>query len=155
MTITRDDLLAIAMGKIESAVEEFSQAVNHGSVTIVAPGGGMVSENFAYREFACKCGCGFESIHPDLVAILEEVRAHFGKPVHITSGCRCAVHNARVGGAKLSQHTYARASDITIRDVPPEDVRAAVLQLFPDIGGIKAYPGFTHVDIRTKGKWRG
>lgn len=150
MSVETNNLIAEAMAKIEPILEKMV-----GEGVLPARDGERASEHFAYREFACRCGCGFESIHPDLVEILEGIRAHYGKPIHVTSGCRCAAHNARVGGAKFSQHTYARASDIAIRDVPPEDVRATVLSLYPDIGGIKAYPGFTHIDIRTKGKWRG
>ena len=58
----------------------------------------------------------------DLIGILEEVRQHFMKPVTITSGCRCANHNYRIGGAKDSQHIYGRAADIQVKDTPPEKV---------------------------------
>ena len=43
-------------------------------------------------------------IDDELVVLLQCIREHFGKPVHITSGYRTAEHNAAVGGSKSSQH---------------------------------------------------
>ncbi|MDR1472543.1 MAG: peptidase M15 [Synergistaceae bacterium] len=43
---------------------------------------------------------------------LEALRAAFGRPLVITSGYRCAEHNARVGGAAGSLHLTGRAADV-------------------------------------------
>ena len=70
---------------------------------------GQLSEHFHAREFQCKCAsrgykewyfCGGDSWpHPELVAKLEALRQRIGKPITVTSGCRCAAYNAKVGGA--------------------------------------------------------
>jgi uncharacterized protein YcbK (DUF882 family) len=55
------------------------------------------------HEIACRC-CGEIVIWPEALDALERVRAGLDAPMHITSGHRCALHNARVGGAPLSLH---------------------------------------------------
>jgi hypothetical protein len=44
--------------------------------------------------------------------ILEPIRKHFDKPIHIISGYRNAVLNKKVGGSKTSQHMIGQAADI-------------------------------------------
>lgn len=56
------------------------------------------------------------------VAILEPVRAHFGKPVHINSGYRSPKVNAAVGSKPTSQHALGEAADIEIPGVPTVEV---------------------------------
>ena len=74
--------------------------------------------HFKKSEFACKCGCGFDSINHNVVALLEDIRSYFGdRPVIVTSGCRCAKHNSSVGGAQGSRHVLGKASDIYIDGV--------------------------------------
>lgn len=71
--------------------------------------------HFERNEFACKCGCGFDNINLKLPQILENIRSHFGgRPVIITSGCRCANHNAEVGGVQGSRHVLGKAVDFYI-----------------------------------------
>ncbi len=57
----------------------------------------QLSPSFRVREFACK-GSDAVLIDDELVVLLQCIREHFGKPVHITSGYRTAEHNAAVGG---------------------------------------------------------
>jgi uncharacterized protein YcbK (DUF882 family) len=116
------------------------------------------SKHFSYSEFACKCGCGFESLHPDSIKVLEAVRNNFGVPVIVNSGCRCYSHNQKVGGSSNSQHCYARAADIVVQGVPPIQVYqwldAGPLK---GKGGLGNYATFTHADTRLKGpaRWNG
>ena len=63
----------------------------------------QLSPSFRVREFACK-GSDVVLIDDELVVLLQCIREHFGKPVHITSGYRTTEHNAAVGGSKSSQH---------------------------------------------------
>ncbi|EFB70301.1 hypothetical protein PROVRUST_08565, partial [Providencia rustigianii DSM 4541] len=49
-----------------------------------------LSEYFNSTEFACKDGCGASDVDAELVGVLEDVRAHFNKPVYVVSGRRCA-----------------------------------------------------------------
>lgn len=68
----------------------------------------MLNKYFKRREFACRCGCGTSTVDAELLQVVTDVREHFGSPVVITSGHRCAKHNANVGGAKSSMHLLVR-----------------------------------------------
>lgn len=72
---------------------------------------------FKKSEFTCKCGCGMNNISIELVKVLEDIRNHFGQPCTVTSGCRCASHNKKVGGVQGSRHVAGKASDIYIKGV--------------------------------------
>lgn len=108
-----------------------------------------LAENFKAREFDCKCGeCDLTYIDTDLVNYLQKIRDHFGAPVNITSGYRCAAHNKRVGGATNSYHTKGQAADIYIKDVDPLEIAKYAESL--GILGIGHYDTFVHIDTRTK-----
>ncbi len=115
-----------------------------------------VSPHFQRREFACRCGCGFDTVDAQTLEALERIRQHFNQPVTITSGCRCATHNASVGGARNSQHTLGRAADIQVRNVAPHTVAAWVEANLPRVS-VGRYNTFTHVDTRSNGpaRWQG
>ena len=112
---------------------------------------GDVGRFFNRAEFACKCGCGFDDINPDLVNLLDRIRAHFDRPMTITSGCRCQIHNRHVGGAEHSQHILGRAADVVVAGIIPPLVAEAAAQY--GANGIKVYSGWTHIDVRTGRKW--
>jgi len=58
---------------------------------------------------------------------LEQVRALVGFPLEISSGYRCPELNARVGGARTSQHTRGEAADFTCAEFgPPLDIIRAI-----------------------------
>ncbi len=130
---------------------------------------GNVTRNFSRAEFACQCGCSLADPHPLLVTGLQEVRDIIGQPIIITSGCRCAEHNAAVGGVPDSQHLphlsgYCMAADI----ICPGATLAALLDvasLVPQFhnGGIGAYfqtanlrqpESWLHLDVRRDGPAR-
>lgn len=115
-----------------------------------------LSTNFKVKEFDCKCGkyCKVTVVHPELVEKLQKLRNHFGKPVIINSGYRCAPHNRNVGGAAASQHLFGKAADIVVKGVSPEEVARVASSI--GFTGIGVYNTFTHVDIRAKkARWRG
>lgn len=126
---------------------------------------GDLSTHFSAQEFACKCRtrglrqadgyCGGKSwISPTLVAKLEELRAAIGKPILITSGCRCQLYNRYVGGASASQHLMGTAADVTVKGMAPSEVAAVAERV--GFGGIGRYKTFTHVDVRsTTARWKG
>ena len=51
-----------------------------------------------------------------LLAVLDELREDFGKPIIINSFYRDFSHNLRVGGVKTSKHLRGAAVDITSPD---------------------------------------
>lgn len=73
---------------------------------------GDLSKNFSRSEFECKCGCGEAEVSPFLIEVLQRLRDVLGVKITVTSGRRCAAHNAAVGGAKNSQHLQGLAADI-------------------------------------------
>lgn len=83
----------------------------------------QLSPSFKVREFGCK-GSDVVLLDEELVVLLQCIREHFGKPLHITSGYRTAAHNAAVGGSKSSQHLLGRAADFWVEDTPVASVAA-------------------------------
>ena len=109
-----------------------------------------VSEHFLIREFRCKDGSDPIFIAEMLPRVLEEIRAHFGKPVIINSGYRTPPYNQSKGGAEHSQHMYGTAADIRIDGIHPADVADYARQIMANFGGVGRYDSFTHVDVRKK-----
>lgn len=71
-------------------------------------------KNFKPEEFRCNCGkcCGYPSYMKQVeLKHLQKIRDHYGKPMTITSGLRCANENARVGGVANSGHLNGYAAD--------------------------------------------
>lgn len=115
---------------------------------------GDLSKDFSRREFACRCGCGFDTVDAELLPVLQAVRDHFNASVTVTSGARCADHNRRVGGAKSSQHLYGRAADIQVKGHTSREVQDWLVENYPDRLGIGFNSRFTHIDTRTNGPVR-
>lgn len=88
------------------AIKEYSRARD---------GEKKLSPSFRVREFACGDGSDPIMIDEELVVVLQCIREHFGKPLHITSGYRTGSYNARpdVNGSKTSQHLLGRALRIS------------------------------------------
>lgn len=126
---------------------------------IQAPSG-LITPHFSWHEMACR-HCGEI---PEVAAVqktaawLEEVRTQLGDhPMHISSGCRCKLHNAAIGGEPNSYHLLGWAVDITVRDLSPPEVhrRCKAMQRSGLIGGIGRYRAFTHVDRGPVRSWSG
>lgn len=100
----------------------------------------QISPHFSLKEFQCAC-CRCVKLDPRLVHILENVRAHIGQPVFVTSGYRCPVHNAAVSGAEDSDHLYGWAADIVVRSMLPKSLAVVVGWFMPEgTGRIGLYP---------------
>lgn len=104
-----------------------------------------ISKHFNRSEFDCRCGCGLNTVDVRLVEILEQVRKHFGCPVIINSGCRCATHNRKIEGRANSKHLIGKAADIiVVKRIPRE-----VFDYLKDYTcGLGLYSTFVHVDSR-------
>lgn len=121
-----------------------------------------LTNNFSLKEFECNCGCSMPSFVKDnvlkLVEDLQVIREKIDKPIKITNAYRCKSHNAKVGGAKNSQHLLGKAADLQVKDVKPKEVADLVESLMKseliNKGGVGRYSSFTHVDIRgTNARW--
>lgn len=120
-----------------------------------------LSENFKVSEFLCHGNgcCKTGKVDEKLVEIVQKIRTHFGKPVHISSAYRCSTWNEAVGGVSGSYHCYGQAADIKVEGIAP----AEVAKYAESIGvlGIGLYETdkdghFVHVDTRTtKSFWYG
>lgn len=82
----------------------------------------QVTEHFNMQEFKCECGgkyCdGFPiPMNRALIEKLEQVRKDLGIPLIVTSGVRCEVLNAEIGGVLDSYHKLGRAADIAVYTV--------------------------------------
>lgn len=120
---------------------------------------------FKESEFKCKCGnCELPKNVPsdELIDILVEIREHYNAPVTINSGYRCEEHNAKVGGAKTSQHFKGSAVDFVVKGVKTAEVHKFVLEKYGDKPlGIAVkhnfnneFAGFVHIDTRgKKARW--
>lgn len=119
-------------------------------------GNKKLSANFKVREFACTDGSDPIFVDSELVNVLQKIRAHFGKPVTITSAYRTPGRNKAVGGKPYSMHLYGKAADIKVKNVSPAKVAAYAEKLLPNKGGIGTYSTFTHIDVRNvKARWKG
>jgi len=116
---------------------------------------GDLSEHFNRKEFACPCGCGYDTVDAELVRVLENMRDMLrGKPVKINSGCRCIRHNAKVGGVESSLHRHGKAADIVVKGLDADIVADCLDELYPDKYGIGRYPSWVHIDVRPeKARW--
>lgn len=105
-------------------------------------------KHFKQKEFACKCGCGFDTIDPELAYRLDMARTTSGIAYNVLSGCRCAAHNEAEGGSPTSSHKKGKAVDIAA--LTPfhrfHIVRGLIMAGFKRI---LIYPekGFIHADV--------
>lgn len=119
-------------------------------------GNTQLTKNFQVKEFACSDGTDTIFISSLLVSVLQNVRDHYGKAVHINSAYRTEAHNKKIGGAAYSQHKYGIAADIHVDGVKPKELAAYIETLLPTSGGIGIYSSFVHVDVRrTRARWNG
>ncbi len=108
----------------------------------------MVAPHFSLREFECRC-CRRVQLATRLVLLLEDLRAHRGRPIVITSGYRCDAHNRIAGGVSGSLHLRGQAVDI-VSDIEEQQKLSGVARFlgFEEIvpGGAKNY---LHLGLKT------
>lgn len=121
-----------------------------------------LTKNFDLSEFACKDGTQVPSVLWDNVQLLADnlqvLRDFLNEPVRLNSGYRTPKYNAKIGGARNSQHLLAKAADITVKTKTPKQLAAIIEKLIAankmKQGGLGVYPGFIHYDVRgTKARW--
>ena len=104
-----------------------------------------LSQHFSRKEFSCR-HCGKLTIDNRLIDKLEQLREKIGKPIKVTSGYRCPVHNKKVGGVKNSRHTKGQAADIKVDGMTPREVAVAAREV--GFGYVLIEPTWLHVDVR-------
>jgi uncharacterized protein YcbK (DUF882 family) len=121
-----------------------------------------ITENFSLAEFNSKCGRPMPNNVlkniTELAKNLQVIRDEVNLPISITSGYRSPQHNARVKGARNSQHLLGTAVDLKVKGMSPSSVALVIEKLIQDgkikQGGIGIYNTWVHYDIRgTKARW--
>lgn len=98
--------------------------------------------NFSEDELRCK-HTGLCSMNADFMAILQQIRTEYGKPMVITSGYRHSTHPQETKKAAPGEHSYGCAVDVAIRG--EEAMRLLKIAL---------NHGITRVGVRQKGEGR-
>lgn len=117
----------------------------------------ILSDNFRRSEFECNgVGCCGHSapVMPELINILQPIRAEFNTPIRITSGFRCIEYNGKAGGSSSSWHTVGGAADCSIPNGVTLDMIFSFARQFTMIGGFGFYDEHFHVDIRPRAAGR-
>ena len=109
-----------------------------------------ISPHFDRDEFACKCGCRFDSVDVELIGMLEKIREKYNSPITINSGCRCLKHNIAIGGSENSQHITGKAADFVVQGVEPALVANFIIKYNPLKYGVGIYNTWVHVDSRSQ-----
>ena len=137
------------------------------------PKGGGIKGNklgyFSLNEFDSNDGAKMPAnVKANILKLIENLnvlREVLGAPITITSGYRSPAHNARIGGAKESQHMEGKAADFQVAGVRPKEVKETIEALIKEgkmhDGGLGYYPrstglgGWIHYDIGPSRRWNG
>jgi len=115
-----------------------------------------LTKNLSRYEFACKCGCGFDTVDFELVNVVQAACDYFDTSVRVNSGCRCVAHNSAIGGHVGSKHLLGKAADVVLKDVDPSLVASYFKRTYLGKYGIGTYNSFTHIDVQSARKrWEG
>jgi len=117
---------------------------------------GDLTKNFSRREFACKCGCGFDDVNKGLVHRLQVVRDIIQVRMIINSGCRCKTHNKNEGGESVSFHLIGEAADWRFPHSYGANIYFEITMLIKNwSGGFHYYRDdmFFHTDIGRERRW--
>ena len=106
---------------------------------------------FTPSEMACR-HCGERYHNPVFMDRLTAARIDVGRPFHILSAHRCALHNARIGGAPLSQHLRL-AADVAVSNHNRRHLLGACRRA--GFTGFGFYTSFLHIDLGRPRHWFG
>lgn len=111
-------------------------------------------DKFTPKELSCPCCGEFYLTSKSLEAIdrLHFARIKNGNPFLINSAHRCIIHNARVGGAPLSEHKKL-AFDVSTRNHGRIQLKADLASTGFSTFGL--YQTFIHTDPRPGRLWYG
>ena len=83
--------------------------------------------------------------HSMLFESFEIIREAYGKPIPISSGYRCPLHNSFIGGSYLSAHVFGMALDLSTKS-DTDYVFEIIERELPDLR-IGKYVDFLHMDL--------
>ena len=123
----------------------------------------QLSPHFNAREFRCSCGKSHETLlASELVDKLEQLYTALNcSKIIVTSGYRCPEHDKAVGGTSSGQHTKGTAADVCCygQDGQPISSKTVCCKAqdlgFGGIANITSSYQYTHLDVRTSGRWYG
>ena len=123
----------------------------------------QLSPHFNVREFRCSCGKSHETLlASELIDKLEQLYTALNcSKIIVTSGYRCPDHDKAVGGTSSGQHTKGTAADVCCygQDGQPISSKTVCCKAqdlgFTGIANITSSYQYTHLDVRTSGKWYG
>jgi uncharacterized protein YcbK (DUF882 family) len=131
-----------------------------------------VAEYITENEYKCTCCDGYPpDFDVDDVAVpygilfdsFRSIREAWGKPIRITSGYRCPMNNAMVGGKVLSAHMFGLALDLDVDNIDEVyELDEIIEDIAPDLrrGRYTDSGSFIHIDTayfiypRATVKWR-
>jgi len=92
-----------------------------------------LTENFSLHEFRCRDGSDVPEEYMDNVRELAEnlqvLRSHIQKPITVISGYRSPEYNKKIDGARRSQHMVAKAGDLIVKDMSPDELKDEIVHL--------------------------
>lgn len=114
-----------------------------------------ISPHFGVWEFKCKDNSRVIVLDKALVDLLELIRIHYNKPLHINSGYRTVQYNSQLkNSSPKSQHILGKAADIWLNDISPKSLYSWLNFSYPNSLGLGIYDTFVHVDVREgKSRW--
>ena len=144
-----DEVDGVCGPKTEQAMRH---AVCYGMSTKNTEENSWKGKYWSREEFRCQCGgkyCDGFPAEPDedLVLAADDVRIHFGRPGHRSSGLRCKTWNAIQGGVSNSRHLTGKALDFRIEGHNAAEVLAYVNTL-PKVRYAYDIDGtYVHMDV--------
>lgn len=109
----------------------------------------LITPHFKLSELACTC-CGKFNMTEEMLSFIERVRNNYSRQMHINSGVRCGMHNAKVGGKPNSAHLLGLAIDVSCHD---SHLRFLLAKAAFEAGvkGLEIRPTWVHMDIMPRG----
>ena len=108
--------------------------------------------------YECKCGCGLDSINPNVKHVVKSLGISLGAEVTVTSACRCKQHHINIYlkmGKKLEEipmgsfHIKCEAADVQVGGFSAQRIMRELKALFGDQLYMYAINERTvHFDIR-------
>lgn len=96
---------------------------------------------FSEKELACR-HCGEYHFDENFLALLNEIRVTFNRPMVVTSGYRCSEHPVEAAKEKPGSHNRGLAVDIQVAGQDAIDLVVAA--------GLN---GITRIGVKQKGPW--